>query len=98
MGNREILRTDNALVRVMELSKDDATAWHHHSEVADFFVCLSGAVQIETKAPDGTYLLHPGQTAQVSPPQAHRVVNHHGDTSQYLLVQGVGRYDFIEEG
>ena len=97
MGNREIIRTDNALVRIMELKKGASTDWHRHSEVADFFVCLTGAVQLETKKPDEKFLLNPGQRAEVRPQQIHRVVNLHSDTSEYLLVQGVGVYDFIKE-
>jgi quercetin dioxygenase-like cupin family protein len=97
MGNRKIINTDNALVRIMELEKGASTDWHHHSEVGDFFVCLTGSVQVETRNPVEKFTLHPGQTAEVKPLQAHRVVNLHCDKSEYLLVQGVGVYDFIKE-
>ena len=97
MVNREIIRTDNALVRIMELASNEANAWHHHSEIADFFVCLSGRVQLDTRNPEETILLLPGETAQVNPPQVHRVSNPGSEAVRYLLVQGVGRYDFITQ-
>jgi quercetin dioxygenase-like cupin family protein len=97
MSNREILRTENALVRIMELEGGASTKWHHHSQVRDFFVGLTGIVQVETRNPAGEFLLHPGETAEVEHPQVHRVVNLSSDRSTYLLAQGKGEYDFIEE-
>ena len=96
-NNREIVRTDNVLVREMVLEKDASTEWHHHSEVRDYFVCLTGRVRVETQSPDETFSLHPGETAEVKPPHVHRVINVHDDRSVYLLVQGVGKYDFIKK-
>ena len=97
MGNRDIIRTENVLVRIMELEGGSATEWHHHSEVADFFVCLTGAVQVETKGPDAKVLLHPGERTEVTAPRIHRVLNLESECSAYLLVQGVGAYDFVRE-
>ena len=96
-NNREIVRTDNVLVREMVLEKDASTEWHHHSEVSDYFVCLTGMVRVETQSPDETFSLHPGETAEVKPPHVHRVINIHDGMSVYLLVQGVGKYDFIKK-
>jgi quercetin dioxygenase-like cupin family protein len=97
MSNREIIRTDNVLVRVMELGKDGATEWHHHTEMRDFFVCLTGAILVETRNPDGQIMLLPGQHAEASPMTAHRVSNVADAGTEYLLVQGVGSYDFIRD-
>jgi quercetin dioxygenase-like cupin family protein len=97
MSNVEIIKTENVLVRIMELAKGASTDWHHHTEVSDFFVCLNGVVGVETKNSDEIVILHPGQRAEVKPPHTHRVVNEHSDNSEYLLVQGEGKYDFIKE-
>jgi quercetin dioxygenase-like cupin family protein len=96
MSNDPIIRTDNVLVRIMVLGKDSSTDWHYHSRVGDFFVCLSGAIKLETTNPDETMILLPGQRAEVKPQQVHRVSNIHNDQSEYLLVQGVGEYDFVK--
>ena len=97
MGNREILKTDTVWVRIMELEKDGSTEWHQHTQVADFFVCIKGVVQVETRDPDRKIHLLPGQHEQVVPMQVHRVVNLGDGMSEYLLIQGIGSYDFCLE-
>ena len=97
MSSKELIRTEDVLVRIMELAKGAATEWHHHTEVRDIFVCLNGVVRVEAKNPDGAVVLHPGQRAEIAPPRIHRVTNGHHDSSEYLLIQGVGVYDFIKE-
>jgi quercetin dioxygenase-like cupin family protein len=97
MSNREIIKTQDVLVRIMELEKNAATEWHFHSEVTDFLVCLTGEIRVQTKTPDESTSLHPGEQAQVSPLKVHRVINIFDDKSEYLLVQGVGAYDFCKE-
>ena len=94
MSDRQIIKTENVLVRIMELDEGSSTDWHCHSEVADFFVCLKGAVQVETRDPDRVIPLAPGQQAEAAPMQVHRVVNIGDEGAEYLLVQGIGTYDF----
>ena len=96
MSTREIVKTENVSVRIMELEKDGATDWHFHTEVTDFFVCLTGAVQVERRSPAKLTILHPGQRAEVGPGEVHRVVNVSVVRAEYLLVQGVGTYDFCK--
>lgn len=96
MSSREIIKTENVLVRTMELEKDGSTEWHYHTEVADVFVCLQGAIRVETGDPDRKTLLIPGQQAEVDPKQVHRVINVSDEKAEYLLIQGVGTYDFVK--
>ncbi|HJV64946.1 MAG TPA: hypothetical protein VJ550_04365 [Geomonas sp.] len=96
MSNEPIIKTDNVLVRIMVLGKDASTAWHYHSRVGDFFVCLTGIIQLETRNPDDLVVLLPGQRAQAKAQQVHRVTNINKGQSEYLLVQGVGEYDFVK--
>jgi quercetin dioxygenase-like cupin family protein len=98
MPNREIMKTDNVLVRIMELEKDGSTEWHFHTEVCDFFVCLKGTIQVETRNPEQKSPLKPGQQAEVKPLKVHRVLNVTDEKAEYLLIQGVGAYDFKKEG
>ena len=95
MENQEIIRTDSVTVRVMTLAGGKATEWHYHSEVRDFFVCLTGAVQVESSDPEQTTLLLPGERTEISSGTVHRVINSGNGTAEYLLVQGVGTYDFL---
>lgn len=97
MGNTDIIRTDEVMVREMKLANGATTEWHFHSQVHDYFVCLEGKVLVETKNPGRTLVLEPGQRCQVAPGVVHRVVNSAVGISKYLLVQGVGKYDFCKE-
>ena len=45
MSSHDVIRTDNVLVRVMELDHGASTKWHYHTEVTDYFVCLNGAIK-----------------------------------------------------
>lgn len=96
MNRPEIIKTKDVSVRIMELGINGATDWHFHTEVTDFFVCLTGTLVVETRTPAGTTTLLPGQRTEVSPGTVHRVVNASVDKSEYLLVQGVGTYDFCK--
>ena len=96
MSSHDVIRTDAVLVRVMELDHGASTKWHYHTEVTDYFVCLNGAIKVEVNNPDESVVLHPGQRAEITPPQVHRVSNAYPEKSEYLLVQGVGTYDFVE--
>ena len=84
-------------LRVVEyvLRSGDVLSWHHHSEVTDRFYCLEGLLDVELRAPAQKMLLHPGETCVVSPGIVHRSGNAAAGVSRYLLVQGVGRYDFV---
>ena len=94
MSNQDIIRTENVLVRIMVLEEGAYTEWHYHTEVNDFFVCLTGIIWVEAKEPVEVVILHPGQRTEIKAPQIHRVINVHKGLAEYLLVQGVGKYDF----
>lgn len=97
MKSEEVLiQTADVKVRVMQLPPGEATTWHHHSEVTDHMVGLSGRVLVRLRHPEETRELQPGQRCQVEVGRVHRVVNASGvEPASYLLVQGVGRYDYL---
>ena len=94
MSNHDVIRTEEVLVREMVLENGSGTDWHYHSVVSDYFVCLNGVIRVESRNPDEAVVLYPGRRVEISPHQVHRVINAHTDTSIYLLIQGVGLYDF----
>lgn len=89
-----ILETESVRVRVLVLEGGQATAWHFHSEVIDRMLCLEGEIAVEYQEPQERVELCPGERCEVAAERVHRVVNLLSETSKYLLVQGVGRYDF----
>ena len=89
-----LIETQDVRVRIMTLESGQATAWHYHAEIADSMFCLDGPVAVEYRNPDARIELANGQHCDVAVKRVHRVVNLSTETSRYLLVQGVGRYDF----
>jgi quercetin dioxygenase-like cupin family protein len=89
-----ILQT--ADVRVVEyvLRPGDAHPWHYHSEVSDTFYCLEGLIGVEIREPATNAVLRPGEKFSVSPKVVHHVKNADAGQSRYLLLQGIGKYDF----
>ena len=96
MSNSVIMKTDNVSVRIMELDHGTATDWHFHTQVVDFIVCLTGVLQVERRDPAEKTQLLPGQHLQLNSMLVHRVNNIGDGKAEYLLVQGVGIYDFCK--
>lgn len=97
MGERRsIIATDQARVRVMELAPGEQLSWHSHSEVTDSFFGLTGVIEVSAREPEQVWQLAPGEDCQVEAGRAHSVRNLSSELeASYLLVQGVGRYDFV---
>ena len=92
-----IAKGANVLVREYVLGPGEFIPWHHHTEVIDHYYSLEGIVLIETRAPVGRRELNPGESATVTPLTAHHVSNSSGKPCRFLLIQGVGKYDFVKE-
>lgn len=93
-----ILRTDSVRVRIMSLDPHEVADWHYHTEVTDDIFCLTGEILVCTKEPDETAKLLPGKRCQIKTGKIHQLRNPGSDDASYLLVQGVGRYDFKTVG
>jgi quercetin dioxygenase-like cupin family protein len=90
-----VIQTDTIRVRIMEFLPGEATPWHFHREVTDHMVCLTGVIVVQLKQPTGRFELQPGQRCTVEVSRVHQVANNsHTEPASYLLIQGVGRYDF----
>lgn len=84
-------------VRVVEyvLAPGDSHTWHHHSQVTDRFYCLEGAIGVDIREPARTIVLRAGESCEVVPKTVHHARNAGDGVSRYLLVQAVGKYDYI---
>jgi len=92
---RIILQTPDVRVVEYVLAAGDRHSWHHHSEVTDRFYCLEGRIQVDLRDPPRSERLGPGETLTITPGTVHRAGNAAAGVSRYLLVQGVGRYDYV---
>ena len=81
--------------RVFTLAPGEVIPWHSHSEIADHFFVLGGELTVETRAPDDCRTLGIGERYQINAGHAHQTSNRGKRDCQFLIVQGVGRYDFL---
>jgi quercetin dioxygenase-like cupin family protein len=84
--------------RPFTLAPGETIPWHFHSSVTDWYFVLQGTLSIETRAPADHQLLGMGGTYRIPPKTAHLVANRSDSDTRFLLVQGVGAYDFFRVG
>ena len=101
VSSRKIV-AESADVQVKEflLAEGEQVPWHHHSAVFDVFYCLQGTLTVQrTDVSSGQRLpdlvLSAGASGKVEPGTAHRPFNAGTTQCRFLLVQGVGQYDFM---
>jgi quercetin dioxygenase-like cupin family protein len=84
--------------RLFTLAPGETIPWHFHSEVTDWYFVLEGALAIEIRAPAQRRELAIGEAYHISPKTAHLISNRSAADTRFLLVQGVGHYDFRRVG
>lgn len=80
--------------RIFTLAPGEAIPWHYHGESTDHYFVLRGTLTIEMRAPDNRYALALGERFKILPGTAHHISNEAQADCQFLLVQGVGKYDW----
>ncbi len=90
-----IAETPNLRVRLLSLGDGQCVPWHYHSNITDTFFCMEGPMRVSTRNPDGEYVLEPGGTCAINPRTAHHVAGVDGRPCKFMIVQGVGAYDYV---
>ncbi|MCP4330253.1 MAG: cupin domain-containing protein [Alphaproteobacteria bacterium] len=80
------------------LAAGDVIPWHFHSQVTENFTCAKGALVVESRAPREEHRLQPGERLTLEPKTAHRVSNGGDSDCCFVLVQGIGAYDYTPVG
>jgi len=100
MPNHQVKNVESVVVgtdvqaRVFKLAPGDVIPWHYHGVSTDHYFVLRGTLTIETRAPDTRQALGLGERFKITPGTAHRISNEAPADCQFLLVQGVGKYDW----
>lgn len=79
---------------MLSLSGEQSVPWHYHNHVTDTFFCMDGPMIVETRSPDARHVLRAGNTLSVPPGVPHFVVGD-GGACRFMIVQGVGEYDYV---
>jgi len=79
----------------LRLSAKQKVPWHYHSNVADTFYVLEGALRIFLQKPKQEVRLQPGATFTADARRPHLVTNGGTKPVTFLVLQGIGEYDFV---
>ena len=79
----------------LQISRTQKVPWHYHSNVQDTFYVLQGNLRIFMQDPKEEVRLAPGETLSVKPRRPHLVTNGGDASATFLVLQGIGEYDFV---
>lgn len=92
--DKTIVQTEDVRVRQMFLDVGAEVPWHYHTQVADTIYCLRGEMKVELAEPQETRFLRSGDGCEMAVGRPHRISVVGDEPVSYLLIQGVGQYDF----
>ena len=79
----------------LQIGPRQQVPWHYHNNVQDTFYVLEGKLRLFLRDPKEEIRLGPGESYAVRPGRPHLVTNC-GDTSAtFLVLQGIGEYDYV---
>ena len=79
----------------LQISPAQKVPWHYHSNVQDTFYVLEGKVRLFLREPKEEVRLGPGDTYSVPARRPHLVTNGGDSSATFLVLQGIGEYDFV---
>ena len=95
-----VMEGKDMLVKEFTLAPREVVPWHHHTQISDVFYCVQGDLEIELKdafsgESQPPIRLRVGDSARVDPGMAHQPTNVGAGVCRFLLIQGVGEYDYM---
>jgi mannose-6-phosphate isomerase-like protein (cupin superfamily) len=82
-------------INELRISPRQKVPWHYHNNVADTFYVLEGTIRIFLQQPKAEVRLAVGETYTVPPRRPHLVANGGAASATFLVLQGIGEYDFV---
>jgi len=79
----------------LQISPTQKVPWHYHTNVADTFYVLDGRIRVFLQDPKEDVRLGPGETYTARAGRPHLVVNDGQVSATFLILQGIGDYDFV---
>jgi mannose-6-phosphate isomerase-like protein (cupin superfamily) len=79
----------------LQISPSQKVPWHYHNNVADTFYVLAGNLRIFLREPKEEVRLAPGESYRVPARRPHLVINGGSTSATFLVLQGIGEYDFV---
>jgi quercetin dioxygenase-like cupin family protein len=79
----------------LQISPSQRVPWHYHNHIQDTFYVLEGRLRLSLRDPREEVLLGPGETYSVRPARPHLVTNAATTSTVFLVLQGIGEYDYV---
>jgi len=79
----------------LQISSKQKVPWHCHTNVQDTFYVLEGELRLFLREPKEEVRLRPGETYSVAPRRPHLVTNAGEKSATFLVLQGIGEYDYV---
>src|SRR5437016_4972272 len=79
----------------LQIAPMQKVPWHYHTNVQDTFYVLEGRIRLFLREPKEEVMLGPGETYAVRPRRPHLVTNAGRVSAVFLVLQGMGEYDFV---
>ena len=79
----------------LQISTAQKVPWHYHSNVQDTFFVLEGSIRLYLRNPKEEVRLEPGHSYTVPARRPHLVTNAGDASATFLVLQGIGEYDFV---
>jgi len=79
----------------LQISPAQMVPWHYHTNVQDTFFVIEGHLRLFLREPKEEVRLGPGDTYSVRPRRPHLVTNGGNVSAAFLVLQGIGEYDFV---
>lgn len=79
----------------LQLSPTQTVPWHFHTNIADTFYVLEGEMRLFLQNPKEEVRLRPGETYIAAAKRPHLVTNAGESSLTFLIMQGIGEYDYV---
>jgi quercetin dioxygenase-like cupin family protein len=86
---------DGFRINELQISPTQKVPWHYHTNVGDTFYVIEGTIRVFMREPKEDVTLSPGQSYSLAARRPHLVVNAGDKSATFLILQGVGEYDFV---
>ena len=86
---------DGFRINELTISTSQKVPWHYHTHTRDTFYVLVGELTIYLREPKEMKHMCQGECYVVEPKRPHLVVNSGSDSATFLVLQGIGEYDYV---
>ena len=82
-------------INELKIGPDQQVPWHSHTHIRDTFYALEGEIRIFLQEPKESVVVLPGDVFTVEAGRPHLVTNNIEHSATFLVLQGVGEYDYV---